>query len=132
MQTESVSADVVTMQKPVASLPVFIILIGISLYFPKILGSLQVVLSCCTSPSGFMPYAVGSGICLAMAWIYLYRTLKIATASYMTLMSMATPIIVSILALLFLNEQIILIQIIGGTLIILSAVVIYFSDIAYN
>lgn len=66
-----------------------------------------------------------------MAWIYLYRTLRLATASYMTLMSMGTPIIVSVLAIMVLDEKLILIQVIGAGMIILSGVVIYLSDIAY-
>jgi drug/metabolite transporter (DMT)-like permease len=67
-----------------------------------------------------------------MAWIYLYRTLDVATASYMTLMSMATPIIVSALALAILDERLVWVQIVGGGMIILSGVAIYFSDIAYT
>ncbi|MCP4142456.1 MAG: DMT family transporter [Chloroflexi bacterium] len=132
MQSEAVNADVVTMQKPVASLPVFGVLIGISLFVPEILGNLDTVLDCCTFTPVFIPYAIGSGICLAMAWIYLYRTLKIATASYMTLMSMVTPIIVAVLAMVFLKEQFVLVQLVGGSLILLSGIAIYFSDIAYS
>lgn len=131
MTTQAVSADVITMQKPVASLPVFLALIGISVFFPGILGDLSTVLECCSFTPSFIPYAIGSGICLALAWIYLYRTLNIATASYMTLMSMATPIIVSVLAMVILDEKLVLIQIAGAGLIILAGVVIYLSDIAY-
>ena len=131
LRTQAVNADVVTMQKPLASLPVFLILVGASLFSPQLLGGLQPVLSCCTFSPTYLPYAIGSGFCLAMAWIYLFRTLNVATASYMTLMSMVTPIIVSLLAIVFLDERLILIQIIGGGLIVLSGVAIYFSDIAF-
>jgi drug/metabolite transporter (DMT)-like permease len=132
LRTHAVNADVVTMQKPLASLPVFFILISLSLFFPRALGSLQPVLICCTFSSVYLPYAIVSGICLAITWIFLFRTLNVATASYMTLMSMITPIIVSVLALVFLGERLVLIQIIGGGLIILSGVAIYFSDIAFT
>ena len=50
----------------------------------------------------------------------------------MTLMSMATPIIVSVLAFVFLGERLVLIQGIGAGMIVLSGVTIYFSDIAYK
>ena len=131
LRTHAVDADVVTMQKPLASLPVFLILVGFSLVFPKLLGSLQPVLICCTFSPVFLPFAILSGICLGLTWIFLFRTLNVATASYMTLMSMVTPIIVSLLAVAFLNERLILIQMIGGGLIVLSGVAIYFSDIAF-
>jgi drug/metabolite transporter (DMT)-like permease len=132
LRTQAVHADVVTMQKPLASLPVFLALVGISVYFPEILGGLKGVLQCCAFSPVHIPFALGSGFFLGMAWIYLYRTLHIATASYMTLMSMATPVIVSVLAMLFLYEKLVWIQAVGGGLIILSGVVIYFSDIAYS
>jgi drug/metabolite transporter (DMT)-like permease len=132
LRTKSVRADVVTIQKPLSSLPIFLILVGISAVFPAMNGDLKNVLTCCTFSISYLAYAIGSGFCLAMAWIYLYRTLDVATASYMTLMSMATPIIVSVLALVFLDERLVWVQIVGGGLIILSGVAIYFSDIAYS
>ncbi len=132
LSTQTVEADVVTIQKPIASLPLFSILVGISLIYPEMLGNLKAFLMCCTFPLAYIPYALGSGFCLAMAWIYLYRTLDRATASYSTLMSMATPIMVSVLAMIFLNERLVWVQVVGGGLIILSGVVIYLSDIAYN
>jgi drug/metabolite transporter (DMT)-like permease len=132
LRTKTVLADVVTMQKPMASLPIFLALVGISVYYPELLGNLNSVLKCCTFSLAYIPYALGSGIFLAMAWIYLYRTLHLATASYMTLMSMATPIIVSVLAVMFLDERLVWIQVVGAGLIILSGVAIYFSDVAYT
>jgi len=132
LRTQAVDADVVTMQKPLASLSVFFVLIGISQFSPNLFGSLQPVLKCCTFSSSYLLYAIGSGICLALTWIFLFRTLSIATASYMTLMSMVTPLIVSVLAMAFLDEKLVLIQIVGGGLIILSGIAIYFSDIAFT
>jgi len=132
LRTQAVLADVVTIQKPMASLPVFLVLVAISLFYPAMLGELKDVLQCCAFSAAYIPYALGSGFCLAMAWIYLYRTLHITTASYMTLMSMATPIIVSVLALVFLRERLVLVQGIGAGMIVLSGVAIYFSDIAYK
>jgi drug/metabolite transporter (DMT)-like permease len=132
LRTQTVQADVVTMQKPLASLPVFLTLVGVSYYYPHLLGELDSLLKCCTFSAVYIPYALGSGIFLALAWIYLYRTLHIATASYMTLMSMATPIIVSMLAMAFLNEKLIWIQLIGAGMIILAGVAIYISDFAYK
>lgn len=127
--TQRVNADVVTMQKPMAGLPVVLLLAGISVYSPSLPGSLKVVLNCCSFAPAYLPYVAGAGLCLGLAWIYLYRTLHVATASYMTLMSMATPIIVSLLAIIFLKERLVWIQIIGAGMIILAGVTIYVSDI---
>jgi len=132
LKTQSVRADVVTIQKPLASLPVFALLIGISLFYPRVLGNLSTMLKCCTFSTTYIPYAIASGVCLAFAWIYLYRTLHMATASYMTLMSMVTPIIVSVLAMVFLDERLILIQVVGAGIIILSGAATYISDIAFR
>lgn len=131
LKARRVRADVVTIQKPVTSLLFFLALVGISFLLPSLPGNFSDVFICCNFRPEFLPYALGSGISLALAWIYLYRTLHIATASYMTLMSMATPLLVSILAMTFLDERLIFVQIIGAGMIILAGVVIYLSDIAY-
>jgi len=130
LKSEAVQADVVTLQKPFATTPVFLGLIGLALLAPEGLRNLIPVLSCCSFSTQSLPYALGSGVALAMAWIYLYRTLRIATASYMTLMSMLTPILVSILAILFLGEKLVWIQVLGAGMILSAGVLIYFSDIA--
>lgn len=132
MKEQAASADVVTMQKPFASLVFFSAITGISVFYPTAFGGLSDTLRYYPFVPESIPYALGSGISLAMAWIYLFRTLKLATASYMTLMSMATPIIVSLLAMVFLGENLIWIQVVGAGLIILSAATIYVSDIAYT
>jgi len=59
-----------------------------------------------------------------MAWIFLYRTLMVSTASYMTLMSMLTLVIVSLFALIFLGETIVWVQIIGALLMFLSGMLV--------
>jgi drug/metabolite transporter (DMT)-like permease len=132
LKTQSTNADVVTMQKPLASFLFFSTILGVSIFFPNILGGLRETLRPYPFAVAAIPFALGSGISLGLAWIFLYRTLDVATASYMTLMSMATPIMVSLLAMAFLGESLVLIQGAGAGLIILSAGVIYVSDIAYQ
>ena len=131
LKEQSVSPDVVTMQKPIASLLFFSIVMSIAILHPTVFGNLKDTLRPFPFAPETIPYALGSGISLALAWIYLFRTLDVATASYMTLMSMATPIIVSVLAMIFLGESLVWIQVVGAGLIILSAATIYVSDIAY-
>ncbi|MGB2965082.1 MAG: DMT family transporter [Anaerolineales bacterium] len=132
LKAQSVRADIVTLQKPIAGLPVILVLVGISVWHPVIFGKLGLIIACCKAPLSSLPYAFGNGLCLAITWIYLNRTLEVSSASYMTMMSMVTPVIVSLLAIFFLNETVIWIQIVGAGMIILSGVVIYFSDISHE
>lgn len=130
LKNEPIEVDLVTFQKPVAGLPVILALVGASLWKPEFFGEQLAVLSCCTTSLASVPYALVNGICLAMAWTYLNHTLKVSTASYMTMMSMATPVIVSLLAMLFLHESLEWVQVVGAGMIISSGVVTYFSGIA--
>jgi len=131
LKDQPIQADVVTMQKPLASFPVILVLIGVSIFYSSTVGVFNQLFSCCLFSSQDLFYSLLNGFCMAMAWIFLYRTLKVSTASYLTLMSMLTPVIVSLLALTFLGETLVWVQIIGAALIILSGMVVYFSDIAY-
>lgn len=131
LKDRPIEADVVTFQKPLASFPVILGLAGISIVFSSFLGDLNQVFDCCQLPSNQAVYTVLNGFCMAMAWIYIYRTLKVSTASYMTMMSMVTPVIVTVLAVVFLDESLIGIQVVGAGMIILSGIIVYFSDIAY-
>jgi drug/metabolite transporter (DMT)-like permease len=130
LRSKTVRADVVTLQKPFASLAVFSIFIAAAVYAPTIFGDLQGVLECCTVTQSSLIYAITSGFCLGMTWIYLFRTLNVATASYMTLISMVTPVIVSILAMVFLNETLNWVQLIGITMILASGITVSRSKLA--
>ena len=132
IKSQPVRADVVTMQKPIAGISVLFVLIIIFGFISTFFGGQLEDLTCCTFSSASLPYAISSGFCLAMAWFYLNRTLKVATASYMTLMSMVTPVIVGVLAFIFLGERLVWVQVIGAGMILSSGVVIFFSDIAYS
>jgi len=96
LKDRPLEADVVTMQKPIASLPVILAFVGISIFIPFSSGGLKQVFDCCQIRSTEIVYFLLNGFCIAMAWIFLYRTLKISTASYLTMMSMLTPVIVSV------------------------------------
>ena len=97
--------------------------------FPGWFGGLEAVLGCCSFSVQYLPYAVVSGIGLALTWIFLFRTLKVATASYMTLVSMLTPVLVSALAVVFLGERLNGMQGAGVGMILVSAVFIFWSGV---
>jgi len=132
LKSQAISPDVITLQKPFAGFPVFLGLAGIAANFPEVFGNMDGVFTCCSFPPEYYPYALGSGFSMALTRIFLLRTLDLSTASYMTMMSMLTPVIVSILAIIFLGETLIWIQLIGVGMILLSGVTIYFSNIAHS
>ncbi|MBC8503819.1 MAG: EamA family transporter [Anaerolineales bacterium] len=132
LKAQAISPDVITIQKPFAGFPVFLGLAGVVVAFPDFFASLNSALSCCTFASEYIPYALGSGLSLALTWIFLLRTLNVTTASYMTMMSMITPVVVSILAIIFLGETLVWIQILGMGMILLSGITVYFSDISHS
>jgi drug/metabolite transporter (DMT)-like permease len=129
LKTETVNLEVVTFQKPIAGLPVVLLLLVIAAWYPEILETLQQSGSCCSPTLASLPFALLNGVCLALTWTYLNRTLKVSSASYMTMMSMITPVFVSILAIIFLGETLVIIQVVGVMLILMSGVVVYFSGI---
>lgn len=57
-----------------------------------------------------------------MLFIYINKTLSVASASYMTMLSMMTPVIVAVFALPFFKENLNLVQIVGATLIVLGGI----------
>jgi len=130
MQTQTLEVDIVTLQKPIAGLPVLLVLIGVAMWNADFLEGNLSVLTCCTTTLASIPFALGNGVCLALTWSYLNYTLKVTTASYMTMMSMVTPIIVSLLAVVFLHESLEWIQVAGAGLIIVSGVATSIGGIA--
>ena len=130
LKSQPVKVEVVTFQKSLAGLPFVLALVGLALWTPGIFGPLDQILSCCKPPSAVFPYIIGNGVLLTFTWTYLNNTLKISSASYMTMMSMVTPVFVSLLAMTFLGERMVWIQVIGAGMIILSGVITYFSGIS--
>ncbi len=74
-------------------------------------------------------FVIMTGIFGAILAIFLNKTISVSSASYLTMMSMSVPVIVSLLGLIFLKEPMNIFQIIGGTLIIVSGVSTQKSEI---
>ncbi|MBU1033677.1 DMT family transporter [Patescibacteria group bacterium] len=121
-----VSGDVVSFLRPIAGLPVLLFFILLSPLYP---ASIQSVFAGNYFDFSFYPYAIGSGVFAALLWIFLNRTLKVATASYMSMMSMMTPVFVTILAITFLKEQVTPAQLFGGILIISAGFITHYMGI---
>lgn len=126
IKDSNISGDIVSFLRPVAGIPVFLSFIFLSPLYPP---QIRNVFTADYLNLSYLSYVLGSGIFTALLWIFLNRTLKVATASYMTMMSMMTSVFVAFLAVSFLKEQITLAQIFGGLLTITAGVVIHYSDI---
>lgn len=126
IKDSNISGDIVSFLRPVAGIPVLLFFVFLSPLYPTQIRS---VFTADYFDLSFLPYVLGSGIFTALLWIFLNRTLKVATASYMTMMSMMASVFVAALAVLFLKEQISFPQIFGGLLAIAAGVVIHYSDI---
>ncbi len=125
LRDEQVSGDVVSFLRPIAGIPVLLLFVWLAPLYP---APIQSVFVANYFDLRFYPYVIGSGIFTALLWLFLNRTLQVATASYMTMMSMMTPIIVTILAIMLLGEQIAPIQIYGGLLIIFAGIITHYSE----
>lgn len=122
IKNSNISSDIVSFLRPVAGIPVFLFFIFLSPFYP---AQIRNAFTADYFNFSFFPYVLGSGIFTALLWIFLNRTLKVATASYMTMMSMMTSVFVAILAVSFLKEQITFAQIFGGILTITAGIVIH-------
>lgn len=127
LKNHDVNADVITFLRPIAGIPVLLFFL---LLIPLYPGPVQKMFMVNLLDARYFVYALGSGIFTALLWIYLNRTLKVASASYMTMMSMMTSIFVAILALVFLKETMTVSQVIGAVLTISAGVVTHYSGIA--
>lgn len=74
-------------------------------------------------------YIVAASLHLAALMLLIYKTLRITSVSYLSMMSMFTPIIVTIIGIIFLDEKFTPIQAVGGFLIIMSGIGIHKKDI---
>ena len=70
-----------------------------------------------------------AGFTLFLGLTFLNKTLETTTASYLTMMSMITPVLVIIMAFFILKETMNMYQVIGGLLIIGSGLLIQKTDI---
>lgn len=127
LNKQTVNADIISLLRPIAGIPVFLLFI---LFTPLYPNSVQKMFSVNIFDPTYFIYAIGAGITMAIMWIYLNRTLKVASASYMTMMSMMTSVFVTVFALIFLKESITLSQTVGAILTIGAGIVTHYSGTA--
>jgi len=116
----TVSPDIVSFLRPIAGVPVQLLFVALAPLYPL---AIRPVFTVHWLDFRYAGYVVVHGILVALLWIFLNRTLKIASASYMTMMTSLTPILVAILAMVFLHEQLVLIQWLGVVIILSSSII---------
>lgn len=115
-----VDSDIITFLRPISGLP---LMMGFILLAPLYPGPTRDIFQANLFNFDQILYAFLNGFFAVMLWIFLNRTLKVASASYMTMMSSLTPVLVAFLAIVFLRETLIPIQWVGVVLISLSGIV---------
>lgn len=119
MKQHPIDSDVVTFLRPISGLPLFL---GFVLLSPLYPAPTRAIFQTNIFDFTYFPYALLNGLFAVLLWIFLNRTLKIASASYMTMMSSLTPILVALLAMVFLKDTLIPIQWFGVALITVSGI----------
>lgn len=126
LKNYAVSGELVSFLRPVSGLPILLIFLLFSPIYPQ---QIQPVFNVNISNLTFLPYIIGSSLASSLLTIFLNRTLKVSSASYMSMMSMMTPVIVSAMAIILLGESMVLIQLVGAILIILSGIATHYLKI---
>ena len=65
-----------------------------------------------------------SGVMEALTILFMNKTIRITSMTYYVMMTMFSPVINLILGILFLNEMINFIQLIGGIILIISGIMV--------
>jgi drug/metabolite transporter (DMT)-like permease len=117
LKSTSVSEDIAALMRPATGLPLLIFFILLTPLYP---APIKAIFSVNYFDFHYLIFVILNGILTAMCIICLIKTLKVASASYMAMMSATTPILVTVLAVIFLKEKLYLVQIIGITLVIAS------------
>jgi drug/metabolite transporter (DMT)-like permease len=127
LRTHRLDGDVVTLFRPLCGLPVMLFFVATAPLYP---GRVQRSLEGNYFDLSHLGLTALAALLAVLLWVFLNRTLRIASASYMTMMSSLTPILVAVLALIFLHDSLALIQWAGAILIIGSSYVTQIQRVA--
>lgn len=117
LKNSSLHPDIVSFFRPIAGIPIIFIFWLLSpFYSPALQNTFHVNLFEVRQPF----FVVINALFITLDWLFVNRTLKISSASYASIIPSITPIMVTLLAIVFLNERITMIQSIGILLIIAS------------
>ncbi len=114
-----VSGELVSFLKPIVGLPIFLVAIALADLYPE---GVSRMFKEPLSQFDHLHFAALGGVLGAMLWIFLYRALKQAEASYVSMLGLCTPVLVTILAVCFLGETVSGIQVLGAAMILSAGV----------
>ena len=119
LREEPVNPDIISASQTLVGVPIQLLLVFLAPLYPL---AIRPIFHLSLLDFQFAGYVVIHGILVALLWIFLNRTLKLASASYMTMMTSLTPLIVAVLALSFLHESLSPIQWVGAAIILSSSI----------
>jgi len=123
LKKHSVDADIATFFRPIGGLTLLVLFFLMSPLYPSELKSVfQVNLF----DFHLFPYVFINALFIAFTWSFLSRALKVGNASYMSIMSSLSPVIVGILAYAFLHETLSTIQLIGAGFIVFGGLITHY------
>lgn len=126
LKKTKISADIVTFLRPVGGLPIVFLFISLSqVYSQSFKQNIPVNLF----DFHQIIYVFCNALFVLALTTFLNRTLKVASASYMTIMSSITPIIVAFFAMIFLKENLSFIQLMGICLILSSSIITHYLKV---
>jgi len=126
LKNHAVSGEAITFLRPIFGSPLVILFVVLAPFYPE---KLKNVFQVNLLSLDYFVYVFIVGVFTALLMLFLHRTLKIASASYMSMMSMMTPVFTTLLAFIFLHERMITIQVFGAALIIGSSVVTHLMKV---
>ena len=118
LKNSSINPDIISFFRPIAGLILLLLLLVLSPLYPL---PLQKAFHGDIFQLHQPFYVLVNALFITLDWIFVNRTLKISSASYASIIPSITPVLVTFLALMFLNETVNWIQTIGIILIIASS-----------
>lgn len=117
LRDTAITGEVVSLFKPITGIPIFVLL---AMSAPALPEPMKSIFSESFFQFEHFGYAAVAGTFAALLWIFLYRALKVAQSAYVSMVGMCTPVLVSIIAITFLDERLSVTQTVGGVIIMLS------------
>jgi len=123
LKSTSINPDVVSFFRPIGGMPV---LIGFAAFAPLYPTSVQNIFQSNVFEIHQPVYVLLNAVFITFTWLFVNRTLKVASASYTAMLPAITPILLALLGVFVLKEEIEIIQIIGIVFILSSSFVAHY------
>lgn len=126
LKHSTVDPDIASFLRPLAGLSVLLLFVALAPLYPEIIKQ-HIVVN--LFDFGQIAYVIIDALCIVTLFLFLNRTLKIASASYAALIASVTPILVAILGIVFLHESLTPMQLLGAFFILAVSFVTHFLKV---